>query len=53
MPKTFLDAEALSKTFKQGKKAAPKIAAVLAALFRLGHVTSSDGGRRFALRRAA
>ena len=47
-----LDAETLAKTFRQGAKAQPTIARVLASLARLGHVHSSDG-KTFALRRAA
>ena len=49
---TPLDAETLAKTFRQGAKAQPTIARVLASLARLGHVHSSDG-KTFALRRAA
>ena len=47
-----LDAETLAKTFRQGAKAQPTIARVLASLARLGHVHSGDG-KTFALRRAA
>jgi Fe2+ or Zn2+ uptake regulation protein len=47
-----LDAETLAKTFRQGAKAQPTIARVLASLARLGNVHSSDG-KTFALRRAA
>ncbi len=48
-----LDASALAAGFKQGRRVAPKIAAVLAALARMGFVASSDGGATFSLRRAA
>lgn len=46
-------AGAIAATFKQGRKIAPKVAAVLAALARLGYVASADGGATFMLRRAA
>ncbi len=48
-----LDADAIARTFRQGKKVSHKIAAVLAALARVGYVTTTDNGRSFALRRAA
>jgi hypothetical protein len=48
-----LDASALAAGFKQGRRVAPKIAAVLAALARMGFVASADGGATFSLRRAA
>ena len=48
-----LDAAALAAGFKQGRRVAPKIAAVLAALARMGFAASADGGRTFSLRRAA
>lgn len=48
-----LSADALAASFKQGRKIAPKVAAVLAALARTGYVATGDGGRTFALRRAA
>ncbi len=47
-----LDAASLAKLFRQGAKAEPAIARVLASLARLGHAHSPDG-RVFALRRAA
>ncbi|MGD0183843.1 MAG: DNA methyltransferase [Roseiarcus sp.] len=47
-----LDAASLAKQFRQGAKAEPAIARVLASLARLGHAHSPDG-RVFALRRAA
>ena len=48
-----LDAAALSLRFKQGRRAAPAISAVLAALARMGFAASSDGGRTFTMRRVA
>ncbi len=48
-----LDAAALSATFRQGRRIAPKVQAVLAALARMGFVTTIDSGRSFQLRRAA
>jgi hypothetical protein len=47
-----LDAANLAKLFRQGARAEPAIARVLASLARLGHAHSPDG-RVFALRRAA
>ncbi len=46
-------AEALATGFRQGRRALPQIASVLAALARMGFVASPDGGKSFALRRAA
>ena len=48
-----LDADAIARRFKQGRKVSHKIAAILAALTRVGYVTTTDGGRSFAIRRAA
>ena len=48
-----LNATALAATFKQGRRIAARADAVLSALARMGFVTSADGGRTFALRRAA
>jgi SAM-dependent methyltransferase len=48
-----VDGAALALGFRQGRKVAPKVSAVLAALVRMGFVASADGGRTFALRRAA
>jgi len=48
-----LNADAIASMFKQGRKVAPKVAAVLAALSRTGFVMSADGGATFALQRAA
>ncbi len=48
-----LDAVSLGASFKQGRRVAPKIAAILSALARMGFAATADGGRTFALRRAA
>jgi hypothetical protein len=48
-----VDAVALAMRFKQGRRAAAKITAVLAALSRMGFVGTSDGGKTFQLRKAA
>ena len=48
-----IDAATLAASFRQGRRVEVKIAAVLGALARMGFVTTSDGGRSFALRRAA
>ena len=48
-----MDADSLSAGFRQGRRAVPQIAAVLSALTRMGFVTSTDGGTRFLLPRAA
>jgi hypothetical protein len=48
-----VDPIALAMRFKQGRRAAAKIAAVLAALSRMGFAATSDGGKTFRLRRAA
>jgi hypothetical protein len=48
-----LDAAAIATAFKQGRRIAPKVSAVVAALARMGFVSTGDGGRTFALRRVA
>jgi hypothetical protein len=48
-----LRADAVAVRFKQGRRIGPKVAAVLAALARMGFVDSVDGGRSFILRKAA
>jgi hypothetical protein len=48
-----LNGSAIAGGFKQGRKIAPKVNAVLAALARTGFVTTADGGATFSLRRAA
>jgi len=46
--------DALAASFRQGRRVAPQIEAVLASLIRMGgFVTSPDAGRSFTLRRAA
>ncbi|WP_371326974.1 class I SAM-dependent DNA methyltransferase [Stappia sp. ES.058] len=47
-----LDAAAIAASFKQGRRCLPAVTAVLAALHRLGLV-SSDDGKRFSFRQAA
>ena len=47
-----VDALAIASSFKQGRKCLPAVQAVLASLFRMGLVSTSDG-KRFAFRRAA
>lgn len=48
-----VDAAAIAARFRQGQKARPAVMSVLAALNRMGLVSSPDGGRSFAYRRAA
>jgi hypothetical protein len=48
-----LDAASIATTFKQGRRVAPKVEAVLAALSRMGFVATADSGKAFQLRRAA
>lgn len=48
-----LNADVIAACFTQGRRIAPKVAAVLAALARMGFVDSRDGGKTFELRRAA
>ena len=48
-----LDANSLAAAFKQGRRIVPKVASVLAALSRMGFVTTGDAGKTFVLRRAA
>ena len=47
-----LDAATVALAFKQGRRVAPKVAAVLAALTRIGRIGTSDG-KTFALKQAA
>ena len=47
-----LDVDRLATAFKQGRRVAPKIAAVLAALSRIGRVGTTDG-KTFAIKQAA
>ncbi len=48
-----LDTDALALQFRQGRRIAPKVAAVLGALQRMGYVTATNAGRAWSLRRAA
>jgi hypothetical protein len=48
-----VDAATIAAAYKQGKKAEPKIAAILAAAARIGEVATMDGGRTFQFRRVA
>jgi hypothetical protein len=45
-----LNAAAIAATFKQSRKVAPKVDAVLAALARTGYVTTKAGGAAFSMR---
>ncbi len=47
------DAAAIAAGFRQGQRVAPKVGAVLAALTRMGVISTADRGRTFAMRRAA
>jgi hypothetical protein len=47
-----VDAAAIAAAFKQGRKCLPPVQAVLASLYRMGLVSTTDG-KRFAVRRAA
>ncbi len=46
-----LDAAGIASRFKQGRRVAPKVAAVLLSLYRMGLVGTADGGASFALQR--
>ncbi len=48
-----LDAAAVALGFKQGRRLAPTVTAVLAALTRMGTIGTADGGRTFHFRRVA
>jgi len=48
-----IDATALAASFRQGRRAQPKITAVLASLARLGFVARPDRGTGYVLRRGA
>jgi hypothetical protein len=50
--RTPLDARTIASGFRQGVRAEPAIARILASLARLSHAYTSDG-RTFALRRTA
>ncbi|MDH6269774.1 hypothetical protein M2360_005203 [Rhizobium sp. SG_E_25_P2] len=49
---SFIDAETIASAFKQGRKCVGPVQAVLAALYRMGLVSTSDG-KHYAFRRAA
>ena len=46
-----LDAAGIATRFKQGRRVAPKVAAVLLSLYRMGLVATVDGGGSFVLQR--
>ena len=48
-----LDATAIVSGLRKARRPEERVGAVLAALSRLGFVTTMDGGRSYALRRAA
>jgi len=48
-----LSAEDIARTFAQGKQIERRVASVINALARLGHLSSMNGGKSFALRRVA
>jgi hypothetical protein len=48
-----LDAVSLVAAFKQGRRIAPKTAAILSALARMRFAATADSGRTFALGRAS
>jgi phage gp16-like protein len=48
-----LDTEGVATSFRQGRRNLAKVEAVVAALSRMGFVTTADGGKTFALRRVA
>lgn len=45
--------EDIARTFAQGKRVEKRVEQTILALMRLGHLTSVDGGKTFALRRSA
>ncbi|SER56735.1 DNA methyltransferase [Rhizobium sp. NFR03] len=48
-----VDAADIAARFRQGQRIRPAVASVLASLYRMGLVSTSDMGRTFAFRRAA
>ena len=48
-----LDAARIAAGFKQGQKARPAITSVLISLYRMGLISTTDGGKTFSYRRAA
>ena len=49
----MLNAADIAARFKQGQKVRPAVASVLLSLYRIGLISTSDGGKTFAWRRAA
>jgi hypothetical protein len=48
-----LDAATIAAAFKQGRRVMPAISSVLVSLYRMGLISTQDGGKTFAYRRAA
>lgn len=48
-----LDAGTIAASFKQGRKVMPAVSSVLVSLHRMGLISTADGGKTFAYRRAA
>jgi hypothetical protein len=48
-----LNAADIAARFKQGQKVRTAVASVLLSLFRIALISTADGGRTFAYRRAA
>ncbi|WP_319005697.1 hypothetical protein [Pararhizobium sp. BT-229] len=48
-----LDAGTIAASFKQGRKVMPAVSSVLVSLYRMGLISTTDGGKTFAYRRAA
>lgn len=48
-----LDATRIAAGFKQGQKARPAVSSVLISLYRMGLISTTDGGKTFSYRRAA
>ncbi|APG90356.1 class I SAM-dependent DNA methyltransferase [Sinorhizobium americanum] len=48
-----LNAADIAARFKQGQKVRPAVASVLTSLYRIGLISTADGGKTFAWRRAA
>jgi hypothetical protein len=48
-----LDAARIAAGFKQGQKARPAVSSVLISLYRMGLISTTDGGKTFSYRRAA
>jgi hypothetical protein len=50
---TSLTPTEIAQTFKQGKKAQPRVEETLRSLLRTGFIAATDGGRKFTLRNVA